>query len=105
MHAMSGNQALVGGDANKIFTILSIVFNEQAGNPEKVHMYIDAGYNDVAGVSGQNIYLLNRADIGARGTFVWNDKFVVYGLDVLKAEVYLGGDVDVLVSYIEQDWS
>jgi hypothetical protein len=106
MHALTNSvKTLISGDANKIRTVLSVVFTEMDGNAESFNMYIDAGYADVAGVSSTDIYLLHLASVGERETFVYNDRFVVYGLDALKVEVPAGGNVDVHCSFIEQDWS
>ena len=40
----------------------------------------------------------------ASGTYVWNDKFVVSGAYNIRA-TQANGSADIIVSYIDQDWS
>ena len=96
---------LVTAGTHDIITVLSIIFCERDGNNEELIMYIDAARNDIGGNSGQNIYMLYRAPISGLTTFVWNDKFTVYGGDILKASTQTGASIGVTVSYIVQDWS
>ena len=88
-----------------IITVLSIIFCERDGNNEEMIMYIDAARNDIGGNSGQNIYMMNRTKISGRSVFVWNDKFTIYGGDILKASTQTASSIGVTVSYIVQDWS
>jgi len=89
----------VGSD--KICTILSIIL-----------------WNDL--VSGMRIILNNGSsdleittfgtdgatELAANQTFVWNDKFVLQGGDILKIqEASDNGNSTYWVSYIEQDWT
>ena len=106
-HAQMTNTAisLVTSGANEIITVLSVVFCERDGNAEELIMYIDAARNDIGGTAGADIYMMNRTDLPARDVFVWNDKFVLYGGDVLKAKSQAGASIGVTVSYILQDWS
>jgi len=97
--------SLVTSGANEIITVLSVVFCERDGNAESLIMYIDAARNDIGGTAGADIYMMNRTDLPARDVFVWNDKFVLYGGDVLKAKSLSSASIGVTVSYILQDWS
>ena len=96
---------LIAGDANKIRTILSVIFTDMSGDGDPIQMWVDAGYADAAGATNEDIYVINRQQVPGLGTFVWNEKLVIYGLDALKVKAYTAGDIDVHCSYIEQDWS
>ena len=101
----SPTTTLLTGDANKIRTILSIIWCEKGSAAEEINLWVDAGYNDVSGGADKDIYILHHQPIPAKGTFVWSDKFVLYGLDVLKSNLNATGNVDIYVTYIEQDWT
>ena len=96
---------LVTAGANEIITVLSVIFCERDGNNEEMIMYIDAARNDIGGTSGTNIYMMYRTPISGLTTFVWNDKFTIYGGDVLKASTHSAASIGVTISYIVQDWS
>jgi len=96
---------LIAGDSNKIRTILTVSFTDMSGDGDPIQMWVDAGYADANSASNEDIYIINRQQVPGLGTFVWNDKFVLYGLDALKVKAYSAGDIDVHCSYIEQDWS
>lgn len=55
--------------------------------------------------SGTSIALMYNQAIGAEQTFVWNDKFVVTETDTLKTELSSSGNVDVWISYIDQEFT
>ena len=101
IHGLTNSyQTILTGVANHIYTILSVTFCETAGDPEKIDMRVDIS------ASGSNpIQLLDRSDIAARDTFVWNDKIVLTGIDQLEVQIQSAGDVDVYVSYIDQDFT
>ena len=82
--------------ANHIITVISIIFSEQGGAAESISLLLNDGTN--------NISLMDQS-IPSLGTFVWNDKFVLTGGDKLTAVLSNAGNVDVLLSYIDQDWS
>jgi hypothetical protein len=102
----SSTTSLFSADADRIVTILSIIFVEKAGSStEQINLWVDAGYNDVSGTGSTDIYILHNVPIPSKGTFVFSEKFVLYGLDVLKTNTVSAANVDIYVSYIEQDWS
>ena len=96
---------LVTAGTHEIVTVLSIIYCEMAGAASKVLMYIDAGRTDLSGTSAVNVYLLYQQDLGIHETFVWNDKFVLYGGDVLKTSLHTSGTCCATISYIVQDWT
>ena len=98
-HENSDNwETMITGVANHIYTILSISFAEQGTNAEECRIKITPS------AGGTDIYLLSTQPLPASGVFVWNDKFVMTGTDQLKC-YNSAGNVDIYVSYIDQDWS
>ena len=94
----SGNANLLSGSANHIYTILSIIFNNQTGTACKVGIRVNDGSNDINLLSDGGG---GSPSIGAEGTFVFNDKFVLYEDDILKVyNTCTNGDW--YVSYIDQ---
>ena len=91
---------LITGVANHIYTVLSITWAEESGNAEGIGLRVDVS----AAGTNQIILMNNGTSLPAYGTFVWNDKIVLTGTD--KLECYSSaGNVDIYVSYIDQDWS
>ena len=87
---------ILSGEANHIYTILSIIAADQTGSTQNINFMVNTGSAD--------IYILTTTVLPANGSFVWNDKFVLYEDDDL--DVYnSGSQCDWYVSYIEQDWS
>ena len=82
--------------ANHIITVISIIFSEQGGAAESISLLMNDGTN--------NISLMDQS-IPSLGTFIWNDKFVLTGGDKLTAVLSNAGNVDILLSYIDQDWT
>ena len=80
-----------------IITVLTIVLHEQANAANQIHLWTEGG--------GSSIFLLDYHDIGARETFIWNDKIVLVGGDNLKVALVASGNLDCHISYIDQDWS
>ena len=91
----------IDGVANHIYTVLSIVVSENAGNEEQVTMRV-LGSGSQA--TENKIEFVKNQVIPATGTFVFNDRLVLTGTDHL--EIYTtAGDCEIYVSYIDQDWS
>ena len=84
------------GAADHVYTVLSISFCETAGNDELLDLYID----DDAG--GTVYYIYKSQSIPGNATFVHNDKIVLLATDELVAVLASAGDVDVVVSYLDQ---
>ena len=55
--------------------------------------------------SSRIIYLTRNTALAGDATFVWNDKFVLRPADTLKLTTAGTSDLNILVSYIDQDWS
>jgi hypothetical protein len=101
VHGSSGAwTTVITGAANHIYTVLSVTFTEQAGNAEYIGLRVD-----ISAAGSNQIYIISDSTlIPGYGAFVWNDRIVLTGTD--KLEVYSSvGNVDIYVSYIDQDWS
>jgi len=71
-------QDILTGVANHIMTILSIIIHDRSAQADNYfNMYID--YD----LGGSDLYLLGNQEVGAYGTFIWNDRFVLTETDKL----------------------
>ena len=95
----NSENVLINGVANHIYTILSMTVCETGGAAETFDLYID----DDGG--GTDYEILSDQEIGANETFVWNDKLVLSGEDHLCMATASSANIDVVISYIDQDWS
>ena len=78
------------------FTILNISICETAGAAETFDLYVrdDAGANDYEIYSDQAL--------GANETFEHTSRIVLMTTDVLSAQLGSTGDVDIIISYLDQ---
>ena len=78
------------------YTILNISICETAGAAETFGLYVrdDAGANDYEIYSDQAL--------GANETFEHTTRIVLMTTDVLSAKLGSTGDVDVVISYLDQ---
>jgi hypothetical protein len=95
----NSENVLINGVANHIYTILSMSVCETAGAAETFDLYID----DDGG--GTDYEILSDQAIGANETFIFNDKLVLSGTDHLCMITASSANLDVIISFIEQDWS
>ena len=79
-----------------IITMLSIFICEQANVAETFTMWVVSNSNEMKLLQGQSL--------GARETFVWNDRFTLIGGDALHIGTGNAAKVDVYYSYIDQSW-
>ena len=92
-------RTLITGEANHIYTILSITAVEQGSGNYNIQIRVD-----ISAAGSNQIFIFGEQNVATKATFVWNDKFVLTGTD--KLEVYnQAGNVDWYVSYIDQDWT
>ena len=82
--------------AGHTLAVLSVVLCETAGAAETFDMYID----DNAG--GTDYYLYKTQALGANATFEHTSKFVLEATDTLCVALASAGNVDVVVSYLDQ---
>ena len=91
---------IITGVANHIYTIVSIIITEQGGASETIRFFIA----DSDGSSNPH-YILPSTTLGSETAFVWNDKFVITGNKKLMFESGNAANIDVICSYIDQDWT
>ena len=78
------------------YTVLSITLCETAGAAETFDLYIrdDAGSNDYEIYSDQAL--------GANETFEHTGRIILEAADVLSGKLASAGNVDVVISYLDQ---
>ena len=87
---------LLTAGSGKTLTILNLSICETAGAAETFDLYIrdDAGANDYEIYSDQAL--------AANATFEHTTRIVLEATDVLSAKLGSAGNVDVVISYLEQ---
>tara|TARA_R100001443_G_scaffold14825_1_gene24688 strand:- start:2058 stop:2426 length:369 start_codon:yes stop_codon:yes gene_type:complete len=88
---------------NHIYTVLSIIFCNNNADAEEMNFAL----TDDESNTNEHFLLLGHS-IAAKATYIWNDKFVVSGSGTykyLRCNFNTSANIDVTVSYIEQDWS
>ena len=95
----NAENVLINGVANHIYTILGISVCETAGASETFDLYID----DDGG--GTDYEILSDQALGANETFIWNDRLVISGTDHLCMITASSANIDVVITYIDQDWT
>jgi hypothetical protein len=101
--AMSDTNVLLipSPTANHIYTVLSIIFAEEANAAEILYLRL---FTNSAMNAGDH-WLMRSQAIGGMQTFVWNDRFSFSGVLYLGAMTASAANVDVLTTYIDQDWT
>ena len=88
---------VISGTAGHIYTILSIIFQDQQGASGTALIRVNNGSTDIVLVGSGNV-------VPANGTFVFSDRFVMEeddDLDVYNACT----NGDWYISFIDQDWT
>jgi len=91
---------IIDGVANHIYSVISIVITETAGNAETFGLFLDPS---AAGTDYEIISLATA--LGADATFVFNDRLVLSGTDELNFKAGGTCDIDIVITYIDQDWT
>jgi|6_EtaG_2_1085325.scaffolds.fasta_scaffold10746_3 hypothetical protein len=92
---------ILDGVANHVYTVLSIVITETAGATGKTFgLFLDPS----AGGTDYEIISLATA-LGADKTFIFNDRLVLSGTDELNFKAGGTCDIDIVISYVDQDWT
>ena len=101
--AMSDTNVLLipSPTANHIYTVLSIIFAEEANADEILYLRL---FTNSAMNAGDH-WLMRNQSLGAKETFIWNDRFSFSGVLYLGAMTASASNVDVLTTYIDQDWT
>ena len=91
---------ILDGEANHIYTVLSIIITETAGNAETFGLFLDpsAGGTDYEIISFATV-------LPDDSTYVFNDRLVLTGTDELNFKAGGTCDIDIVISYIDQDWT
>ena len=95
--ALSNSEVdLLTAASGKTLTILNLSICETAGAAETFDLYI----RDDAGVNDYEIY--SDQALAANATFEHTTRIVLEATDVLSAKLGSAGNVDVVISYLEQ---
>ena len=92
-------QVLINGVADHIYTVLSIITCETTGNPEIFSMFIKHAGTSTA------YYILHSQALTGKETFIWNDRIVLSGTDELVWVSDGACNIELVCSYIDQDWT
>ena len=96
----NSNTKIIVGVANHIYSVISIIITETSGNAETFGLFIDEN----AGGTNHEIVSL-ATPLAGDSTFVFNDRFVISGADELVFKAGGTCTINVVVSYIDQDWT
>ena len=91
-------QKLIDGVADHIYTVLSIICCEKNDAAEVLNITVNPD-------AGTGVGLMWNTPLPALSTLVFNDKIVLTGTDELVLETTNTANVDVWVSYIDQDFT
>jgi hypothetical protein len=92
-------QLLISGIADHIYSVLSVTVCETGDAAETFEMYVA----DNGGTTDHH-YLKDQA-LGAKETFVWNERIVISGTDQLIVKCLASCAISITCSYIDQDWT
>ena len=98
--ANTTDTVILNGVANHIYTVLSIIITETAGNAETFGLFLDPS----AGGTDYEIVSLATA-LPGDSTYVFNDRLVLTGTDELNFKAGGTCNIDIVISYIDQDWT
>lgn len=91
---------ILDGVANHIYTVLSIVITETAGAAETFGLFLDPS------ASGTDYEILSLATaLPADSTFLFSNTLVLVGTDELNFKAGATCDIDIVINFIDQDWS
>ena len=96
--ATTADTKILDGVANHIYTVLSILITETAGNAETFGLFLDPS----AGGTDYEIVSLATA-LPADSTYIFNDRLVLVGTDELNFKAGGACNIDIVINYIDQD--
>ncbi len=95
----TAEEKIINGSKHHIYTILSCTICNTAAADKTFDLYI-------AKNGGNNDYeILSDIELKANKTFIFNDRLVLQEKDHLIFKAGATCDIDIIVSYIDQDWS
>ena len=92
----NAESVVLTGVSGHSYAVISVLLCETAGAAETFDMYVD----DNAG--GTDYYIYKTQALAANATFEHTSKVVIEGTDRLCVALASAGDVDVVVSYLDQ---
>ena len=92
----NAESVVLTGASGHAYAVLSVLICETAGAAELFDMYVD----DNAG--GTDYYVYKSQALAANATFEHTSKFVLEGTDRLCIALASAGNVDVVVSFLDQ---
>ena len=90
---------LDGAATNWIYSVISITVCETAGAAETFDLFVDPG------AGGTDFEILSDQALPANSTFVFNDRLVLHGTDELNFKAGGTCNIDIYISYIQQNWT
>ena len=90
---------ILDGVANHIYTVLSISFCEVAGAAETFDLFLDPS------AGGTDYEIISDQALAAHKTFIYNDRIVLSGTDELNFKAGGSCNIDIVINYIDQDWT
>tara|TARA_R100001086_G_scaffold30542_1_gene13974 strand:+ start:146 stop:499 length:354 start_codon:yes stop_codon:yes gene_type:complete len=91
---------ILDGVANHIYSVINIIITETVGDAETFGLFLDPS----AGGTDYEIVSLATA-LGADETFIFNDRLVLSGTDELNFKAGSSCDIDIVINYIDQDFT
>ena len=82
-----------------IYTVLSIVITETVGAAEVFSIWLDAN------AAGTDYELVSYQALAGNKTFIFNDRVVLMNTDELLFKSFGTCNIDIVISYIDQDWT
>tara|TARA_Y100000310_G_scaffold48094_1_gene44639 strand:+ start:162 stop:548 length:387 start_codon:yes stop_codon:yes gene_type:complete len=81
-----------------IITVLNIIWSERGSSSvNKGMMWLNDGVN--------NLYYFTAEAIPEESTFIWNEKIVLIGGDKLLFNCTVAANTEIIINFIDQDWS
>ena len=100
--AAESETVLLTCPTDHICTLISIIIGEREQlSDAKFHLFVKPD-------GGANLFFLLEQSVPSGTAFVWSDKFVITGGDILKIEGMSAAGTagfDCWISYIDQDWT
>ena len=94
----SSETTIISGDANHIYTVLSILAHNKHSADQTLFLRF---YAEGTGTA----VLLLKETIPPNATFVFSDKLVIAGTDELRVLTSLTDDINVYCTYIDQQFA
>ena len=91
---------ILDGVGDHIYPVLSIIITETGGADEIFGLFLDPS----AGGTDYEILNFNTA-LGGHKTYIFNDRLVLHGTDELNFRAGSSCNIDIVINYVDQDWT